>query len=128
MKRHRPRSVAEVAEWSRCAAEFGYNLKDLLHEHAFAPDGSMFTERPRLLRDQFPEGRVCDAYLAAVAATLAPKAGIGRPSWTEEPERYLKTPWFASPGPAMRACLLLESPARFRERSLFVSANALSVA
>ena len=33
--------------------------------------------------------------------------------------------WFASPGAALRATLLLESPAAFRERNFFVSENAL---
>jgi hypothetical protein len=40
----------------------------------------------------------------------------------------LPTPWFATPGRAMRATLILESPASFRERNLLVTANALSVA
>jgi hypothetical protein len=71
---------------------------------------------------------VCDAYYAATAATLAGRIGERHPAWTRDPERYLTNPWFASPGPSMRACLLLESPARFRERNLFVTANALSVA
>lgn len=35
---------------------------------------------------------------------------------------------FASPGRHMRALLLVESPAQFRERNRFVTANALSVA
>jgi hypothetical protein len=38
----------------------------------------------------------------------------------------LRTPWFAWPGPSLRATLLAESPAPFRERNLFVSANALT--
>ncbi len=124
----RPGSIAEVAEWSRTAEEFSYNFADFLHEFTARPDGSMLSERPRLLRDLFDTGDVCDAYLAAAAATLAPQAGNRRPPWTEEGDRYLRYPWFASPGPAMRACLLLESPPRFRERNLFVTANALSVA
>lgn len=128
MNLRRPKSAAEVSEWSRSVNEFGYHLQDFLHEHAARPNAEMFRERPRLLRDQFAQGEVCDAYLAAVAATLAPKLGARRPAWTEEADRYLEMPWFASPGSAMRACLLLESPARFRERNLFVTANALSVA
>ncbi len=128
MSYHRPKSVAQVAEWSHSVNEFGYHLQDFLHEHAARPDPAMFREHPRLLRGLFAQGDICDAYLAAVAATLAPKLGEPRPVWSEEADRYLDTPWFATPGSAMRACLLLESPARFRERNLFVTANALSVA
>jgi hypothetical protein len=124
----RPRSLAEVAEWSSTWDEVSYNLADFLHEFAARPDASMLREQPRLLANVFERGEVCDSYLAAVAATLAPRIGEPRPPWADEPVRYLRTPWFASPGPSMRACLLLESPARFRERNLFVTANALSVA
>ncbi len=88
----------------------------------------MVAETPSLLRGLFEQGDIADAYLAATAAALAAQLGEARPEWTEAPERYLRQPWFASPGASMRACLLLESPAAFRERNLFVTANALSVA
>ncbi len=124
----RPESLAEVAEWSGTWNEAAYHLSDFLHEFAARPSAAMLRDRPRLLAGIFPGGEVCDAYLAATAATLAPGVGETRPEWAAGPTRYLRTPWFASPGSSMRACLLLESPARFRERNLFVSANALSVA
>lgn len=124
----RPYSLAEVAEWSNTSNEAAYNLKDFLHEFAARPSPAMLEQRPRLLAPIFEGGDIADAYLAATAATLAPRIGVHWPAWTEEPGRYLRTPWFASPGAQMRACLLLESPARFRERNLFVTANALSVA
>jgi hypothetical protein len=73
-------------------------------------------------------GWVLDAYLAAVAVSLAAKLGCPAPGWTRDPERILREPWFASPGRHMRALLLVESPAAFRERNLLVSSNALSVA
>jgi len=71
---------------------------------------------------------VLDACLAAVALSLAAKLGCPAPGWTRDPERILREPWFASPGRHMRALLLVESPAAFRERNLLVSSNALSVA
>jgi hypothetical protein len=40
--------------------------------------------------------------------------------------RVMKHPWFAAKSPSMKAILLQESPAAFRVRDLFVSANALS--
>jgi hypothetical protein len=41
-------------------------------------------------------------------------------------KRKLHRPWFASPLAALRAVLILESPAAFRSRNLFVSENALT--
>jgi hypothetical protein len=128
MTGQRPRTLAEVAEWSSTWNELAYHLADFLHEFQARPAASMLQSCPRLLAPLFSGGEICDAYLAATAATLAARLGGSTPEWAVQPERYLRTPWFASPGAAMRACLLLESPARFRERNLFVTANALSVA
>jgi len=64
--------------------------------------------------------------LAAVAVSLAREIGEAPPAWAWADDRKLRRPWFASPGPALRATLLAESPAPFRERNLFVSANVLS--
>jgi hypothetical protein len=80
------------------------------------------------LAERFPEGRIADCYLAAVAVELATSVGQPRPVWAQFPGRFSREPWFATPGPHMRATLLLESPPGFRERNLFVTANALSVA
>ncbi len=124
----RPRSLAEVAVRSRSLEAFSYELQDFLHEFAARPSVDMLEESPPLLREVFEQGEIADAYLAATAAALSARLGEPRPEWTEAPERYLRRPWFASPGPSLRACLLLESPAAFRERNLFVTANALSVA
>lgn len=124
----RPGSIAEVAAWSSNLDEVSTNLQDFLHEFAARGTLGMLQDRPRNLAGLFEGGDVCDAYLAATAATLAIQQGHARPPWTDDGDRYLPKPWFASPGSAMRACLLLESPARFRERNLFVTANALFVA
>jgi hypothetical protein len=128
MTLQRPQSLAQVAGWSESWKELSYHLADFLHEFAARPAVAMLVDRPRLLKDMFENGEICDAYLAATAATLAARIGTTRPPWTDESDRFLAKPWFASPGSSMRACLLLESPARFRERNLFVTANALSVA
>lgn len=86
----------------------------------------MLVEEPPRLGLRFEGGAVADAYLAAVAVTLARELGAVPPAWTQASSRTLAVPWFAHPGPALRATLLAESPAAFRERNLFVSANALS--
>ncbi|MBY0505338.1 MAG: hypothetical protein K2X03_15600 [Bryobacteraceae bacterium] len=88
----------------------------------------MLADPPALLAHQDPHGAIWDAYLAAVAVALAARLSQSAPPWTRLPNRTLREPCFASPGRHMRALLLVESPAPFRERNLFVSANALSVA
>lgn len=128
MSWQRPASLAAVAAQSETWEEVASAIADFLHEFQRRQDLAMLEESPPLLVDRFPGGEIADAYLAAVGATLAEQYCQPAPEWTRAPERYLHHPWFATPGAAMRACLLLESPARFRERNLFVTANALSVA
>jgi hypothetical protein len=38
----------------------------------------------------------------------------------------LRNPWFAMKSHGGRMCMLIESPAAFRESKIFISANALS--
>jgi len=86
----------------------------------------MLADEPRHLTPIYEGGDVADAYLAAVAVCLAREIQAPPPAWAWDERRKLRRPWFAWPGPALRATLLAESPAPFRERNLFVSANALS--
>ena len=124
----RPHSIAEVARRATDARAFEFELADFLHEFAFRGDAAMLAEPPVILGHRYPLGLVYDAYLAAVAVSLSARLAESPPAWTREPDRILREPWFANPGRHMRALLLVESPAAFRERNLFVSANALSVA
>ena len=123
----RPRSLAEVAQWSVSFQEFGLHVRDFLHHFRRSPNLESLSQPPQLLVTAFAEGRVADAYLAAMAVDLAHSMKKCPPPWSREPERFCREPWFATPGRHMRATLLLESPGAFRERNLFVSANALSV-
>jgi hypothetical protein len=120
--------LTQVADWSGSALEFDRNAVDFLHQFLYHPSFDSLAEEPPLLADRFPEGPIADCYLAAIAVELATQLGTPRPSWSQHPRRFSQVPWFASPGPHMRALLLVESPPGFRERNLFVSANALSVA
>jgi hypothetical protein len=86
----------------------------------------MLQEEPSRLAGRIDAGDVADAYLAATAVSLARSLSMVPPPWARHPDRALRRPWFASPGAAVRATLLLESPAPFRERNLFVSENALT--
>lgn len=116
----RPQSIAEVA---RRAGPIEFELADFLHAFAAKRDYAMLEEEPPLLDDA-----VDNAYLAATAAYLSQQLKRTPPAWTNQPARTLQRPWFANNSPHLRAVLLVESPAAFRARNLFVSANALSVA
>ena len=124
----RPQTLAEVAAVAESRADFQNQLRDFLHAFRAAPDRDKIAAEPVVLRAKFAGGEIADAYLAAVAVELSFDLAVSRPAWTLNPGRTLKNPWFAAQSDELRAVLLHESPAGFRERNLFVSENALSVA
>jgi hypothetical protein len=67
-----------------------------------------------------------DAYLAALAEHVAAIHGLERPDWSHEPGRFLDHFWFVSEVKGFRALALVESPAAFRRRGIFISAGSLS--
>ena len=122
----RPQSLADVADQSTDLSAFHLCVRDFLDEFRRRGAPAMLDVEPSRLTERFPGGDVADAYLAAVAVSLAREVARNPPAWAWSDDRKLHRPWFAWTGPALRATLLAESPAPFRERNLFVSANALS--
>jgi hypothetical protein len=75
----------------------------------------MIAERPELTGDcRF------DAYLAALAEHLAVHDALPVPAWVEEPERFLEQWWFPTQFRSLHAIALVQSPASFRRRGIFV--------
>ncbi len=124
----RPQTLEEVARAATSLATFHEHLRDFLHAFKAAPGRERVAVEPPALREKFAGGDLADAYLAAVAVELSLDLACARPAWVNEPGRVLPRPWFAAKSDDLRAVLLHESPAGFRERNLFVSGNALSVA
>ncbi|MDD5260952.1 MAG: hypothetical protein PHD76_03800 [Methylacidiphilales bacterium] len=123
----RPKTLAEVARLAANGDSFDRCLANFLDGFYAAPGVAAFSPEPELLEPKLGElGRVQDAYLAAVAEQLACANNFTIPTWVAADNRKLHHPWFASPLAALRAVLLLESPAAFRARNLFVSENALA--
>jgi len=122
----RPATLERVAELTLAGASFSYDLRNFLDEFLLHPTSAAMATEPPLLAGTAAQGAVLDVYLAATAETLASEHGLETPRWTRKPERALRRPWFALPWAGMRAVLLLESPAAFRARNRFVTANALS--
>lgn len=122
----RPASLAEVADRTTDSRSFHLGVSEFVDEFRRCHRQAMLADEPRRLAAVYEEGEVADAYLAAVAVALAREHDAPPPAWAWDEGRKLRRPWFAWPGPALRATLLAESPAPFRERNLFVSANVLS--
>jgi hypothetical protein len=123
----RPRTLAEVARLTLEGDSFDRCLANFLDEFYARPSSAALAETPALLAPAQGElGHTQDAYLAATAEELAQGFDLSLPEWAAAEERRLHRPWFASPLASLRAVLLLESPAGFRARNLFVSKNALS--
>lgn len=122
----RPASLTQVAAAATDGRAFAYAIAEFVDQFRLERRVEMLADEPERLASRYEGGDVGDAYLAAVAVSLAREIGQSPPAWAWAESRKLRRPWFAHPGDALRATLLAESPAPFRERNLFVSANALS--
>ena len=119
----RPQSLREVVARSADGEEFSYLLSsflDTFYRHV------QRNERPAALaavmdEPQLGENERHNAYVAAIAEYLARRWGLSEiPAWTDHPARFLKRPMFDQPSARSRALYLVESPAAFRRRLIFV--------
>ncbi|SRR6266581_7733571 len=129
----RPGSLQEVAAESSSYSEFGYNLKDFLHEFASAkerqlPLGPMLLKEPSRLAGRFKEGIICDAFLAGTADYLSRINHIESPEWSLKEDRVLAEPWFSIDFRETRLLLLRDTPSAFKDKNIFVFDTALNVA
>ena len=121
-----PSSLGEVSVQVGQGAGFGYLLSQFLDAFYRSPTQAALAVEPLLLTKLVPRGDIFDAYLAAVAESLAIREGWTTPPWVFAETRWLHRPYFSTKAAAFRATLLLESPPPFRSRNLFVTANAMS--
>jgi hypothetical protein len=117
--------LATVMALIKNSDEFSYAIRDFADRFHESPHLSLLASAPDLLEPTLQDQGVADAWVAAVAAYLAETHGLPTPLWTRGAARCLTKPWFAAKSPNLKAILLQESPAAFRARNLFVSANAL---
>ena len=117
-------SAANVAERVAAGEPFLPAVRELLDEFGLLNTNGQrqraLAERPRPTGD-----RRHDAFLGALAEHLAGIAGITRPPWTSDPDRFLEHFWFVSDVRGFRALAIAESPAAFRRRGIFISRGAL---
>lgn len=122
-----PKTLAQVAEMTAEGEPFDLCIKNFLDDFYWKPTAeALQPEPPRLAIKNKRFGEIEDAYLAATAEWLAWKFDLRPPAWAFDQTRSLRRPWFASSLSGLRAVLLIESPAAFRSRNLFVSENALT--
>jgi hypothetical protein len=107
------------------SVDFDDALFNFLDQFKWNPNAGMLIKEPLLLATKLNDGGLVDAYLASTVDHLCQHRGLEFPSWVNQPSRVLQKPWFAAKSPNLKAILLQESPAAFRVRNLFVSANAL---
>lgn len=122
-KRH---TMQEAFRTIQSADDFSYAIRDFVDRFAEQPSLSLIKEEPEPLQANLNDDGVADAWLAATAVYLASKYNLASPMWTRNNARALPSPWFAAKTPKLKTVLLQESPAAFRVRNLFVSANVLS--
>ena len=125
--------MQEVAVESAAYAEFGRNLKDFLHEFAFAKKRRLaleplLSEEPPRLAGRFDQGKICYAFLAATADYLARANGIQTPGWALKEDLILDDPWFSEELPEVRLLLLRDTPSAFKDKNVFVFDSAFKVA
>jgi hypothetical protein len=122
-----PKTLAQVSEMTANGESFDLCLKNFLDDFYGKPTTEALQPEPLRLAPKNPKfGEIEDAYLAATAEWLAWKFALTPPAWAFDQTRALRRPWFASSLAGLRAVLLIESPAAFRSRNLFVSENALT--
>jgi len=119
-------SLAAVAQAADTREQFFYALRDFLDGFYPEPSAEKLREEPVRLTARLADQNYADAYLAAVAEHLASAHGLPVPAWAKDPTRVATEPTFAFKPPEGRIFLLAESPAAFRARNIFISADALS--
>ena len=122
----RPQTLSEAAAWSDNAEKFSFHIRDFLDEFYADPRQERLMDEPPPRGEVLSDNGLADAYVAAIAEHLARQFGFSPPPWAGSVSRRLKHPWFAMSLHGARALLLIESPPAFRERNIFVSADALS--
>lgn len=108
--------LAEADRW-RLVAEFleNYRWEPVETRQAF------LEREPTLSGDER-----WDVFLAALAEFVAARDGRGAPAWAET--RSLRRFWFPFNTRAARVDALVNAPAAFRRRGVYVAAQELSVA
>jgi hypothetical protein len=108
--RETARRVADGEDWQHA-------VRELL-------DGLLLKDEPDLAEPELVTPQL-DAYLAAVVEHTCAQRGRAAPPWTQEASRFLERFWWPNGNPAFDALCLVQSPAAFRRRGIFIGATTL---
>jgi hypothetical protein len=119
-----PDSIAEIARQAAAGVQpFDFAVREFLDCWQTMDEAA---KRRAIAEEPGKTGQVEDAYLGALAEHLAQLDRLPAPEWSAQSERFLVAPFFAGGLQSLKATLIVESPAAFRRRLIFISANALS--
>ena len=119
----RPQTLADVATRIQAGVALRAAAADFVDDLRWARDDADVRRRV-----EAPPARVSpevDAYLAALAEHFCSAWAVAAPAWSQEGDRFLTRWWFPSATPALDARAIVESPAAFRRRGIFVGDGAV---
>lgn len=120
---YRPLTIQRVAMRIRTGEDPWLCIREFLDDfYAAGDDGraALISNRPEPVGD-----RRFDVYLAALAEHLALHHGVPVPAWVNKPGRFLEQWWFPTTFKSLHALALVQSPASFRRRGIFVDDTEL---
>jgi hypothetical protein len=119
----RPQTLADVAARVGAGVALREAAADFVDDLRWARDDA--DVRRRVDEEPTRVTAEVDAYLAALAEHACATRGIAAPAWSQAQDRFLTTWWFPSSTPALDARAIVESPASFRRRGIFVGEGAV---
>lgn len=122
---YRRQTLARVAERAAAGEHLLFTVREFLDDLAWSDTGqqraALIAEPPAMLPDP-----CSNAFLGALAEHVAAVHGLDRPRWSVEPDRFLDRWWFPAAEPAFAPLAVVESPAAFRRRGIFIAASLLA--
>ncbi len=123
----RPSTLYQACERIRGGEPVWKAVAEVLDVFYSAPDAAarlaVICDEPERTGDERS-----DALMAAAAEYLARQHRLGEvPSWTSDPTRRLREPWFTTSvdSPGIQEFLAFSSPAEFRSRNIFTEERPL---
>ena len=120
----RPTTLAEVAHRYNAGEDFSILLREFLDEFYSALGQctavACIADEPEPVADPHKH-----ASLGAIGEHLARRWNLPLPTWTDDPSRFLRRPYFTTTLEGLKALLIAESPIAFRRRLIFTEAEPL---
>ena len=120
----RPNTLTELARRRNSGEDMSVLIREFLDEFYGAlkrgAAQACIADVPELLTEPREH-----ALLGAIGEHLARRWSLAIPEWTNEPSRFLRSPYFTTEAEDFKALLLAQSPLAFRRRLIFTEAEPL---